>query len=273
MSRDDSTDNEQLVFSRYRDMGNRAGTSNQDILNRDSLSTGQFDKKPTEKYERDTLRTDTNEIYQQKDGSFRHFISDVRRLYNEIEEEWEFKYLGIVFDTYIVIEKGDGIYFIDFHAAHERDIYNSLNKSRDIETQNLIFPQEIELSIEDYQLFLEKKDYFCDTGFDIDIFSDNSLIVRGIPDFIEDLNIEGFISDIIEAFKDNKDHVRDMNMTIAEKLACHSARRSGDTLSIEDAKSIAGQALNGDYEKRCPHGRPFLYKLQRKDLEKVFKRV
>jgi DNA mismatch repair protein MutL len=179
-----------------------------------------------------------------------------------------------VFDTYIIIEKDDALCFIDFHAAHERTIYDSLiNKNVRLETQNLIFPQVIDLSIEDYQIFLEKKDYFNDTLFDMDIFSDNSIVVRGIPAIVKDMDIEGFISDCLESLKKDEDHILDVKKTIAEKAACHSARRSGDSLTVKDANLIASRVLNGDYGLRCPHGRPYIYRLEKKDLEKVFKRI
>ena len=203
-----------------------------------------------------------------------HLIREAGRLYNEINSQDYFKLLGIIFDTYIIIEKDDALCFIDFHAAHERTIYDSLiNKNVRLETQNLIFPQVIDLSIEDYQIFLEKKDYFNDTLFDMDIFSDNSIVVRGIPAIVKDMDIEGFISDCLESLKKDEDHILDVKKTIAEKAACHSARRSGDSLTVEDANLIASRVLNGDYGLRCPHGRPYIYRLEKKDLEKVFKRI
>ncbi len=207
------------------------------------------------------------------DYPFSSFIREAGKLYDEFDKQYDFKFLGIIFNTYIVIEKDNVLSFIDFHAAHERYIYDTMNNETKPETQALIFPQVMELPVEDYQIFLEKKDYFVDTSFDIDIFSDNAIVVRGIPGIVKDLNIEGFISDIIEAFKREGDHVRDVKKIIAEKAACHSAKRSGDSLSPEEAKIIASRALNGEYDKRCPHGRPYIYQLEKKDLEKVFKRI
>ncbi len=99
------------------------------------------------------------------------------------------------------------------------------------------------------------------------------MVVRGIPVVLKDLDIEGFFADIIEALKHDEDHMQDVKKAIAEKAACHSAKRSGDSLSAEDAELIASRALGGDYEKRCPHGRPYLFKLEKNDLEKVFKRL
>jgi DNA mismatch repair protein MutL len=213
-------------------------------------------------------------------GHNRSYIKEAEKLYTatksiqSIHSIHDFKYLGVIFDTYIVIELNDTLNFIDFHAAHERYLYDKiLNAGPEPETQNLIFPNIIELAIEDYQIFLDKKDYFLNAAFDIDIFSDNSVVVRGIPAIVKDLDIEGFFSDIIEALKNDADHMLDVNKAIAEKAACRSARRSGDSLTAEDAELIACRALSGEYGKRCPHGRPYIFKLEKNDLEKVFKRL
>ncbi|MBN2039402.1 MAG: DNA mismatch repair endonuclease MutL [Spirochaetes bacterium] len=238
---------------------------------------------PVQPVFRDYLRTvnktadfsfpDKNSPSYSQGGEIKSLISETRKLYKAIDDDYDFVYLGIVFDTYILIEKDNTLRFIDFHAAHERFIYDTLEKSAELETQNLIFPQVIELSIDDYQIFLEKKEYFSDNAFDIDIFSDNSIVVRGIPGIIKDLDIEGFFFDIIESFRKNTDHINNVNIAIAEKLACHSAKRSGDLLTDEDAKMIAARALEEGHDLRCPHGRPFVYELEKKELEKAFKRI
>ncbi|MFH0974372.1 MAG: DNA mismatch repair endonuclease MutL [Spirochaetota bacterium] len=237
-----------------------------------NYSPGRFD------FNYDTLprRTHTGpktEAYKffQSPGSL---IKEAEMLYRAVSEPHDFKYLGIIFGTYIVIEYDIALVFIDFHAAHERYLYDRLlNAGQQQETQNLIFPIIIELSIEDYQIFLDKKDYFIDCAFDADIFSDNSIVVRGIPAIAKDLDIEGFFADIIEALRNDADHILDVKKAIAEKAACRSAKRSGDDLTAEDAELITTRALSGEYDKRCPHGRPYMYRLEKNDLEKVFKRI
>ncbi len=204
----------------------------------------------------------------------RIFIKEAEKLYSAEKSAFDFKYLGIIFNTYIVIEQNDGLSFIDFHAAHERYLYDKILKAgQEAETQNLIFPVIIELSIEDYQIFLEKKEYFTNAAFDVDIFSENSVVVRSVPVIVKNLDIEGFFEDIMEALRNDADHMLDVKKAIAEKAACRTAKRSGDTLSVEDAELIADRALSGDYAKRCPHGRPYVFRLEKNDLEKVFKRI
>jgi len=185
----------------------------------------------------------------------------------------DIRFLGIAFNTYILVEEGDAIQIIDFHAAHERIIFDSLIKEDlNIEKQELIFPQVLELSVEDYQTVFERKDYFLRVGFDIENFSDSSIVIRGIPVLIDSMNVEQFFMDVIEAIGNDGDYIRDVKDIIAEKVACHSAKRSGDNLSVDDALRIAYETLKVERLLRCPHGRPCIYKLQKSDLTRIFKR-
>ncbi len=213
-------------------------------------------------------------LNQVPDSTFSSLIKDTAELYKEIGNRDEIRSMGVIFDTYILVEDDNAIHFIDFHAAHERFIFDSImNNGFDVETQALIFPQVIELSAEDYELVFERRDDFIQAAFDIDIFSDNSIIVRGIPNIVKGLNVEGFFMDVIEALKINDHCANGIKDVIAEKMACHSAKRAGDLLSEDDANMIAREAFNGEHELRCPHGRPYIYKLEKNDLEKVFKRL
>lgn len=203
-----------------------------------------------------------------------NIVRESAALYGRIKGSDDIKTLGVIFNTYILIEEDNAIHFIDFHAAHERFIYDRITAQKQkIETQSLIFPQVIELSVEDYQTLIENGEYFLQAGFDIDIFSESSVIIRGIPHIIEGLDIQRFFLDTIDSLKENSDYMKNAKKLIAEKLACHSAKRSGDALSEDDAIMIAREAFNGKHELRCPHGRPYIFRLEKKDLEKVFKRL
>ncbi len=202
------------------------------------------------------------------------FARGAAKLYSQINRQDGIRALGIVFNTYILVEKENAVHFIDFHAAHERFIYDRLtSRSGKIETQALVIPQVVELSVEDYQTVVENGEYLLEAGFDIDVFSENSIVVRGIPDIMEGLDIQRFFIDTVDSLKEEKDSISSMRNFIAEKMACHSAKRAGEKLSGEDADLIAREAFNGLHELRCPHGRPYVFKLEKKDLERIFKRI
>jgi DNA mismatch repair protein MutL len=199
-------------------------------------------------------------------------IRDSSKLYNLMSGE-NLRVLGVIFSTYILIEHGDAVKIIDFHAAHERFIYDSIIDSRrGAETQELVFPHVQELPAADFRSAVENIDIFLKIGFDIEEFSDNSIIIRGVPSAAGKMDIGKFFLDTVETLGDVPGSRKDPGVIIAEKIACHSAKRSGDEITDDDALMIARETIEGKHELRCPHGRPFIYRLGRNDIERMFRR-
>jgi len=179
---------------------------------------------------------------------------------------------GPVFNTYIMAQNDDKLYVIDFHAAHERIVFDRLmNSGVFVETQELLFPVVIELSRSDYSTALEIADIFKDFGFDVDDFSDSSIVVRSVPVVAGRDETEKVIRYIIESINEDRG-CGDIKVRIASSLACHSAKRAGDSLSESDMRELAGEVFEGKIELRCPHGRPFLHTINKSDFERIFKR-
>jgi DNA mismatch repair protein MutL len=178
----------------------------------------------------------------------------------------------MAFGTYLILEKNDSLFFIDFHAAHERILYDALvEKGRTIEGQRLAFPLVIELSLEDHLLVLENIEKFSEIGFDIEDFSDNSIKITSVPDVARDAEISNIITEFIHSVHDEKGAGAGVDR-VAAAVACHAAKRAGDRLSQSDAERLAGLVLNGGIELRCPHGRPYVYRIDKGDIERTFKR-
>lgn len=224
------------------------------------------------------LRSDSAEGIANRDSfhrgeSFHSFIRDVSELYSGIEERG-LRVLGIVFNSYIMAENGLSIIIIDYHAAHERIIFDSLMKGElYTETQEIIFPRLIELAIEDYLNTQQCLPLLNEIGFDIEAISDNSVIIRGVPTMGRSIDVEAFFHEIVDSLKSESDIRENMRRVIFEKLACHSAKRSNDELTEDDVLFIIRAALSGMYDRRCPHGRPYIYRIEKKDLERIFKRA
>jgi len=184
-----------------------------------------------------------------------------------------FKILGTVFNTYILIEDNDRLHLIDFHAAHERMIYDRISEnSGDIESQELMFPVTMELPVSEFLLVMENTEIYRKTGFEIEEFSDNTVIIRSVPVIIGSDKIEELIKNMIDNIKDGLKS-NDLKERFYSVIACHSAKRSGDKLSVSDMESLGREVLNGSMELRCPHGRPFLFTINQNDLERMFKRL
>lgn len=180
--------------------------------------------------------------------------------------------IGVLFNTYILIEENEKLHFIDFHAAHERMIYDKLCNGYELEAQDLLFPAQIDLSAADFSLVMENLENFSCCGFEIEEFSDRSVVVRSVPAAAGNYKIEDLIKNMIDNIRDEKDN-NELKERIISSLACHSAKRAGDSLSSSDMKALAGAVFGGEFELRCPHGRPFLFTINKNDIERMFKRL
>lgn len=203
-------------------------------------------------------------------STMQDIISVSRMIYSNIENG--IKIFGPVFDTYIMAQKDEELFVIDFHAAHERIVFDSLiNRGVFIESQELLFPVVIELSRSEYAAALEMADVLKDFGFDVDDFSDSSIVVRSVPVVTGRDETEEAVRSILEAINEDKSS-GDLKKKVASSLACHSAKRAGDKLSDSDMKKLVSEILEGKMELRCPHGRPFLHTINKNDFERIFKR-
>ena len=203
-------------------------------------------------------------------STMQDMISVSQMVYSNIKDG--IKIFGPVFETYIMVQKDEDLFVIDFHAAHERIVFDSLmNRGVFIESQDLLFPVVIELSRSDYTIALEMKELLKDFGFDVDDFSDSSIVVRSVPVVTGRDETEEAVRTIIESIGEDK-NFEDLNRKVASSLACHSAKRAGDKLSDSDMRKLVSEIFKGEMELRCPHGRPFLHKIKKNDFERIFKR-
>ena len=204
------------------------------------------------------------------EDSMQDILSVSRMVYRNKEDG--IKIFGPVFNTYIMVQKDEELFVIDFHAAHERILFDSLIKSGVfIETQELLFPVVIDLAGPEYSAALEMTDLFREFGFDVEDFSDSSIVVRSVPVVTGKDETEDTVRSIIETINEDKS-CTDIKRKVAASLACHSAKRAGDSLSESDMKELVSEVLEGKIELRCPHGRPFLHTIKRNDFERIFKR-
>ncbi|MCU0847128.1 MAG: DNA mismatch repair endonuclease MutL [Spirochaetes bacterium] len=180
--------------------------------------------------------------------------------------------LGVAFGTYIVAEVGEYLFLVDFHAAHERMIYDRLMSSRDgYEVQKLIFPKILELTIEEHGLAMDNMAEFLKIGFDIEDFSDNSIKISAVPDVASKTDPEDIIRDVLGSAA-GEGAGKGLREKIAASVSCRSARKAGDRLDREEMATIMKYIRGNEGRLRCPHGRPFVYKIEKNELGRMFKR-
>ena len=187
----------------------------------------------------------------------------------------DFKVIGTILNTYIVLEKGTSMYLLDQHAAHEKVLYEEYMtkfKSQSIDMQMLLDPIVIELSSVD-MLDVEKNlNLFMKFGFEIEIFGDNHIMVRGVPNIFGTAQSEKFIFQIIDNIGDLESSY-DLKMDKIASMSCRAAIKANDKIHFDEINSLLSKMEKCENPYTCPHGRPSMVEISKKEIEKMFKRI
>ena len=190
----------------------------------------------------------------------------------EERKKIEFRVIGQVFGTFILVER-DGIFEIyDQHIVHERILYEKLKSQyygTEVSMQQLLVPIRVMVDPRERELIFEEEENFSKAGFEVDRFSDNEILIRAVPmiDFRD--SIENIFKNILKNIKENKNV--DIRESILISMSCKGAIKANERLTHEEMEKIVGE-LHEIGEYTCPHGRPIIVKISRDDLEKLFKR-
>ncbi len=188
------------------------------------------------------------------------------------EPDWRF--VGELYNSYLIIEQGDEAYLIDKHAAHERILFEKLKENQEaISSQSLLDPLPCRLSPDATAILLANRSMLEELGFEIDEFGENTLLLRQIPmDLVpEDAAdlMESMAADLMRGRREERGKVRD---EILHTVACKAAIKAGWQTSEEECLVLAKQVMSRQDLMHCPHGRPICITLSKKQLEKQFKR-
>lgn len=186
----------------------------------------------------------------------------------------DFKLIGEVFKTYILIEMESSLYIIDKHAAHERMNFEKLKSSLEINSQVLLSPVTVRLSADEYNTVLQNIDLYTKCGFFIEDFGNSTVIVRECPSILDGEDVAGLIEETAEKLLDGKtDITPDKLDWILHSASCRAAVKAGDYTSRYEMEIFVKKLLANPDIRYCPHGRPVMIKLSRYDIEKQFGRV
>lgn len=190
----------------------------------------------------------------------------------------EYKLIGQVFDTYWLVEFKDNLYIIDQHAAHERVLYERTlreMKSREFTSQYLSPPIILSLSMQEAQLLNENMDRFSRIGFEIEPFGGEEYAVRAVPDNLFSIAKKELLMEMIDDLTEGLSTSMTPEL-IDEKVAslsCKAAVKGNNRLSAQEVDKLIGELLTLDNPYHCPHGRPTIIAMTKRDLEKKFKRI
>lgn len=194
------------------------------------------------------------------------------------EAAQEHKIIGQLFDTYWLVEFHEQLYIIDQHAAHERVLYEKTlkgMKTREFTSQYLSPPIILNLSMQEEEILNTHIDNFTNIGFEIEPFGGSSYAVRAVPDNLFSIAKKDLLIEMLDSLAEGINFSVSPDL-ISEKIAsmsCKAAVKGNSRLSRTEVEALIGELLKLENPYHCPHGRPTIISMSKRELEKKFKRI
>ena len=218
------------------------------------------------------------------EGNSKDFFAENKRFLEELETKAKQNkidvsscaYAGKLFNTYLLYERGDEVYIIDQHAAHERLIFDRLKeqmRTRKVLQQPMLLPYVLNLNAFESAFIREKMENIREMGFDIDEFGNNAFKVSAVPLDLQSIDLALFFNEIlgdISGYRSIK--LEDLLKDKLATAACKAAVKGGMDLTREETDRLF-RLMDGNMGLKCPHGRPVVVKMTKTELEKMFKRI
>jgi DNA mismatch repair protein MutL len=186
------------------------------------------------------------------------------------------RYVGVAFNTYIILEDEDILYLVDQHAAHERINYEKFKKvysQKVLSSVNLLVPVKVDVPYVVLDDFLANLSILKGCGFDIEHFGQNTFVVRSAPAFVDYEMVGEVILGFIESLEERKSNVSDFLDESIRQMACKASIKAGNRINENEVKALLSELENTPNNLTCPHGRPIIVSFSRNDLAKLFKRT
>lgn len=201
----------------------------------------------------------------------------LEKTYKKTEDNFQiknvdFKVLGQIFNSFILVERDGILEIYDQHIVHERILYEKLKKeyyNTKVSNQQLLVPIRILVDPREKELIFENIENFSKFGFEIDEFGDNEILIRSVPIMNFRDSVENIFREILKNLRENK--TKDIREEIIISMSCRGAVKANEKLT-QDEMEIMVKKLHQIGEYTCPHGRPIIIKITLDDLEKLFKR-
>ena len=191
-----------------------------------------------------------------------------------VEEKPTWRMIGQAYDSYIFVETEENVLVIDKHAAHERVLYEKLAASKELNVQELLVGVPIALGREQATVLLENAEFLAEKGFAIEDFGEGALIVRSVPATLGNLKgLNGILEEFARSLSDGN------HLSFAERcdralytVACKAALKARVKNRPEDDENVVKMLAENPHLRYCPHGRPFIKKIPKREIEKYFDR-
>lgn len=189
-----------------------------------------------------------------------------------------YRIIGQLFDTYWLIERGEELYIIDQHAAHEKVLYEQMTKAhkkREIFSQIVSPPIVIQPSMQERQLLKIYGTLFAEYGFEVEEFGPDAYCIRSVPHNLYGIATDRLFTELLSGCADSLEKA-DSRKTIGDRIAvmaCKAAVKGNNRMSVPELQRLIDELLTLDNPYQCPHGRPTMIKMSRTELEKKFRRI
>ncbi len=186
----------------------------------------------------------------------------------------DYRFVGEIFKTYIIVEDRSGVLMIDKHALHERMIFDGLKASDPkFAPQLLLEPQVVTVPRVEFSLLREHLDEIRKIGFDIDEFSEESFIVREVPPYIGQADVAELLSELYAKIHNAHKPGLDVLDELLHSVSCKAAVKAGNDLAEQELRTLVDTVMRTPSLQFCPHGRPVAVRLTKYQLEKQFFRI
>lgn len=199
--------------------------------------------------------------------------TDATEITREEKRKIEYKFIGILFRTYIIVEIDDEIYLIDQHAAHERILYEQIkaNYKNNIKnnSQMMLIPEIINLSHREAEFVQQNMQLFKQIGFELELFGENTIKINGIPDLEYKTNSKTIFMDILdEMLTGQRSTSKDVEERFIATVACKAAVKAHMDLKRQEVDDLINGLLTLKNPYTCPHGRPTTIKIPHEEIKK-----
>lgn len=194
------------------------------------------------------------------------------------ERKADYTLIGQIFDTYWLVQFENSLYIIDQHAAHERVLYERTlreMKNREFTSQMISPPIILNLTMQEAELLRQYMDRFTRIGFEFEEFGQDSFAVRSVPDNLFSIAKKDLLLEMIDHLSDelNRNQPSDLIDEKIASMSCKAAVKGNMSLSAAEVDTLIGELLLLDNPYHCPHGRPTIISMTKRELEKKFKRI
>ena len=256
------------------DIKKKALSNNDEENEEDKLIEEQIEKEePVEFVKNDE---EDNNLLDEKDIIINNENSEKMPEFRDIESD-TYKFIGIVFDTYIVIQFQDEMYVIDQHAAHERIMYEKVKKnyysSDDKDSQLMLLADVISLTHKEAELVKNNLEMFEKAGFTLEEFGENTIKLTGVPNICMEMDTKQLFMELIDEINNfSRTALQEREDRFIATIACKAAVKGKMKLDESEVRKLMDQLLELPNPFTCPHGRPTAIKYTKYDLERKFSR-